>query len=266
MMIIGVSERSCSRLRPREQWDIADAATLAQLPPRGAETVEGPGDPALEGVVMPLPVPRLFAASTTLTMAGTSLSVMKRRIPMPDLGSQELVLEAMRRAKRATIDEARWLASVRHPGVVQLRRVVPEDHCLETRYAGRTTLRSTPLSPSQAAHVLRDVAMIVSELHAQGLVHGRLGLDHVIITQPPPAAVLCSPNGTIAEPADDVKDMISLAEDVHRSLDACSRAWSETVSELRAQGSAIRARDVVDAFENLGRSGVRARPWFSVRR
>lgn len=215
---------------------------------------------------MSLSVPRLFTASTTLTKSGSSLHVVKRRIPMPDLGSRELALEAERRARRATIDEARWLASVRHPGVVQLKRVIPADHCLETRYAGRTTLRRAPLSPDQAARVLLDVATTVSELHAQGLVHGRLGPDHVIIsTRSPPSAILCSPNGTMTDPADDLQDLVALADHVHRSIDTCPRAWPEIVSEIRAEGSAITARDIVEAFENLRQTGVRARRRLSAR-
>lgn len=101
--------------------------------------------------------------------------------------------------------EATLLAMARHPGVVELvgpsDPLVPADRDdqgdptgvvleLRTLFAGARTLAAPDLDPRTAARALAVVAATVADLHALGLVHGRITPDHVVLTGAG-RAVLC---------------------------------------------------------------------------
>ena len=82
--------------------------------------------------------------------------------------------------------EARMLDLARHPGVVDLDRfeVGPSPDrvgCLRTVLAGTRTLASPGLGTELRLRALAAVAETVADLHALGLVHGRVVEHHIIL-------------------------------------------------------------------------------------
>ncbi len=122
------------------------------------------------------------------------------------VGRRTLVIKRADPADRA--DEARlaheatMLAMARHPGVVEVDphpdapdpadAVGPRPTALELRtvYAGSRTLAAADLDPLAALRALVVAAGTLADLHAVGLVHGRLDPDHIVLTGTG-RAVLC---------------------------------------------------------------------------
>lgn len=200
-----------------------------------------------------LPRPQLFASSTTLTLTAGSVVVTKIRVPIDSFGSPQLHEEVVDRARRATLDEASWLARARHPGVVRLHHVAPVERRLETVLAGRASLRTVSLSASQARMAILDLASTLADLHARGLVHGRLAPEHVIVDgRRPGHVVLCSPSGTENDPTIDLQALVGIAEHLNSGFARSVPGWSEAIDDLRARGSTIESPDVVTVFDGPG--------------
>ena len=91
--------------------------------------------------------------------------------------------------------EATMLAMARHPGVVEMaEQVDPDEHPehveLRTIFAGARTLAASDLDSLTVARALAATAGTVADLHALGLVHGRIDPGHIVLTGSG-RAVLC---------------------------------------------------------------------------
>ena len=91
--------------------------------------------------------------------------------------------------------EATMLAMARHPGVVEMaEQVDPDEHPehveLRTIFAGARTLAAPDLDSLIVARALAATAGTVADLHALGLVHGRIDPGHIVLTGSG-RAVLC---------------------------------------------------------------------------
>ncbi len=109
-------------------------------------------------------------------------------------------------ARTALAREADRLGRGRHPGVVELLSASQDR--LEIAWAGTHTLETARLSLPAAAGVLAAVATTVADLHALGIVHGRLDPSHVVLGGDG-RPVLCGMSGPDVQqvsigPADDV--------------------------------------------------------------
>jgi hypothetical protein len=89
--------------------------------------------------------------------------------------------------------EAQALAAAAHPGVVELLGV--DDDGLATIYAGTHSLATcAPLAVERIAALGAALAATVADLHALGIVHGRIDPSHVIVG-PDGRPLLCSFSG-----------------------------------------------------------------------
>lgn len=184
---------------------------------------------------------------TTIQLRAGRLVVVKQRV-----ASQRV----------ATETEARWLAAARHPGVVPLRRVSPATGVLETSHVGLATLRTRPTTPAMAAFILASVGRILADLHGQGLIHGNLAPEHVILTGPHQVIpILCSPRGANHDPRLDVIALSQLAQtlatqhSLARSATAHwrrpHRLWPAVIDEV-ATTEGLTAQQASRLFDQLG--------------
>jgi hypothetical protein len=96
-------------------------------------------------------------------------------------------------ATRFWLDEARRLASVRHPNVLTVYGAAEHDARagLWTELLRGETLedrlqREGPLPPREAARIGRDLCAALVAVHAAGLVHGDVKTSNVMLEPPPP--------------------------------------------------------------------------------
>lgn len=192
--------------------------------------------------------------------------------------------------------EAEWLWRAARPGIVPI--VSPEPtggweslsevggadagFTIVTRHVGSRTLRTARLEPEAALPTMIELAELLTELHRDGLVHGKLTPDHVIIGSD--RLWLCSPTGTATDPRDDLDGLARCMRDVERqwgdrrrrspfSSSTFTDGWHDLANRI-ADGddpsmSATRAvaglRQLADGEDHLGRvedgsaSGVVAR-------
>lgn len=114
--------------------------------------------------------------------------------------------------------ESAWLRAAARPGVVELLSTSSAPFTIVTAHAGARTLRTGRLDPAAGLHMMLDVAELLTGLHHDGFVHGKLTVDHVIIGHEGP--VLCSPDGTITDPNVDL-------DGVARCMRELGRQWDE---------------------------------------
>ncbi|MEO7555275.1 MAG: hypothetical protein ABIV94_01555 [Acidimicrobiales bacterium] len=82
---------------------------------------------------------------------------------------------------RRVAHEREMLTAAQHPGVVELIGEQP-DGALATRYAGDQTLdNASPLSLARIASTMAAVADTLADLHALGIVHGRVEPAHIVL-------------------------------------------------------------------------------------
>lgn len=112
--------------------------------------------------------------------------------------------------------EGSRLESMRHPGVVDLLEVGDDPVSLTCAWAGGRSLEThrPPIGPSVA--LLAAVAATLADLHAVGLVHGRIEASHVVVDADGRPR-LCGmaggePGSPTPVPADDVAGLGRLIE------------------------------------------------------
>lgn len=131
----------------------------------------------------------------TLVEAGDSGAVVVRRAT----GADAVRLRAL----------GERLGDAAHPGVVEVVSSGPLDEDgweLRLAHGGRPVGVVGALRPGQVAALAAAVAATLADLHATGIVHGRLDASHVLIG-PDGRPLLCGfavPSELAAEPADDV--------------------------------------------------------------
>jgi hypothetical protein len=107
------------------------------------------------------------------------------RLARDDDGRIEAVKPARDPADRAALArEARILAAIRHPGVVDLveLRDGPDGPELVTRWVGTRSLADLlPLPVDQAIGVVAALAATLADLHRDGIVHGAIEPTHVLL-------------------------------------------------------------------------------------
>lgn len=82
----------------------------------------------------------------------------------------------------ATAHEARLLGSAQHPGVVELVDYDGDAATLHTVFAGSHSLATVgPLDPGRVAVIVAGLAATLADLHALGIVHGRIEPSHVVL-------------------------------------------------------------------------------------
>lgn len=120
-----------------------------------------------------------------------------RRLATAPAGGHPLV-RTSDPATRHWLDEARRLASVRHPNVLTVYGAAEHDARagLWTELVRGETLddrlaREGTLSPREAAHIGRDLCAALAAVHAAGLVHGDVKASNVMLEapSPPPSAM-----------------------------------------------------------------------------
>lgn len=125
----------------------------------------------------------------------------------------------VKRADGTDIDRVRSegdrLRLASHPGVVQLVSSAPSAHGWELRtvHAGRPVDVAGPLTVGEVAALAAGLATTLADLHAAGIVHGRVEPSHVLVGSLG-RPVLCG-FGMVerdgpAEPADDVAGVGSI--------------------------------------------------------
>ena len=189
---------------------------------------------------------------TTLQLHRGHPVVVKRRwspdLGPPGSGTRRPITVVDDRARSAIEAEAVWLAAARRPGVVRLRRVSTAGQWLETAQAGLHTLRTAPLSAPVAAGVVAVVGELVAGLHRSDLVHGAVGIDHVVVAGSRlDRPTLCSPATTESPgPATDVAGLTTMVEALAGRWPRRRHQWDEAAAELHRLDDAVRAARVLD--------------------
>lgn len=146
--------------------------------------------------------------------------------------------------------EAAWLQAAARPGVVQLLSVSSDPTTIVTAHAGARTLRTARLAPLDGLRLMVATADLLAGLHRDGLVHGKLTVDHIIVGSAGP--VLCSPDGTIDDPTADVDGMARCMNELSKQWDASGAtvAWRQRWDQL-----ATRLADATDPSRSATRAG-----------
>lgn len=152
--------------------------------------------------------------------------------------------------------EAAWLERAARPGVVRLVSTSAEPFTIVTEHAGSRTLRTARLEPSEGVTAMISLCDLLVDLHRDGLVHGKLTPDHVIIAGD--RIWLCSPDGRADDPGDDLEGLARCMTELEHQWNTAGRTpefgggWHELASRL-ADGadparSAQRARSALQRF------------------
>ena len=201
-----------------------------------------------------------WSTGTSIAVVGGELVVAKRRRGSNRSDRPRGKPREPAEVTRATEAEARWLLAARGEAVVAVRRVDPDTGVLVTALAGQHTLRTVTHPSASAALVLRRVAVTVGRLHRLGLVHGRLTLDHVVLTGPRlDEPVLCSPEpspltqpGRPATPPEvDLVALAAMAAKLKPSPGRAARRWQRTIDELQRRGPRLGPTGAAELFDRL---------------
>ncbi len=146
--------------------------------------------------------------------------------------------------------EAAWLERAARPGVVRVVATTEDPFTIVTENAGSRTLRTAGLSPTDGLDTTIELCGLLVELHRDGIVHGKLSPDHVIIGRE--RIWLCSPDGRAEDPTSDLEGLARcMAELAHQWAESDRTPdfiddWNETATRLTDHAdpgrSATRAR------------------------
>lgn len=119
---------------------------------------------------------------------------LKRRVAIKRIRTDKGLSPAMR---QRLLREARAVASVSHPSVVQLYDLIESEDgdCLVLEYVEGKTLTAVlsaggPLEPATAVRLAREIAEGLAAAHAAGIVHRDLKTENVIVTPEGHAKIL----------------------------------------------------------------------------
>lgn len=153
--------------------------------------------------------------------------------------------------------EADWLVAAQNSGVVELISRCDDPFTIETAYAGNTTLRTEQPKPDDAAGLLASVCVTLCSLHERNMAHGKLTADHIIVSGPGQTK-LCSPDGTIDDPTEDVSALGQIVSELLRAWAEEGLAvphkseWQGISDRLSTANSTYSARRAQRVFERLG--------------
>ena len=106
--------------------------------------------------------------------------------------------------------EAEILTAARHPGVVELLSASQNgdsfDLCL-ARVHGRNLLDQPPLTSTNLARVIAEVAQTLTDLHSLGIVHGNIGAEHILLDRHLHATICGFGNAKWSRHQDDGDDI-----------------------------------------------------------
>ncbi len=156
--------------------------------------------------------------------------------------------------------EAAWLERAARPGVVRLVSTSKEPVTIVTEHVGSRTLRTGGLDPAEGLATITGLCDLLVELHRDGLVHGKLTPDHVIVGGD--RIWLCSPDGRADDPADDLVGLARCMTELEHQWNEAGEtpaflgSWRELAARLADDAdparSASRARSVLQRFVVLG--------------
>lgn len=152
--------------------------------------------------------------------------------------------------------EAEWLERAARPGIVRLVSTSSEPFTIVTEHAGAPTLRTARLDPDDALAVLIDVTTTLVELHSDGLVHGKLTVDHIVLG--PDRTWLCSPDGHAEHPSADLDGLARIMHELANQWDESGARimwrdqWNEIADRLeRAEDPSRSANRTLQALDRL---------------
>lgn len=156
--------------------------------------------------------------------------------------------------------EARLLARLDHPGVVQFVDVVDGDPTeLHMSYVGSDTWRRRPpVTHAEVVEGLAAVASTVADLHDLGISHRSLGPDHVLVTAEG-RPVLCGlADADTADAVGRASDLAGLAGLITFVAHAGPEHLRTPLERLadRAASSALSARELTEALDALPPAGA----------
>lgn len=148
--------------------------------------------------------------------------------------------------------EAEWLRRAAGPGVVELVVAGAPPVGIVTAHAGSHTWRTSSPEPAPAAVLLASALRTVARLHRQGLVHGALVPDHLIVSGG--ETVLCSPDPSATGQALDRGALADLAQgSLQRwrsdgvSVPEADR-WARTIQLLSSPNAGWSLGDIADVL------------------
>ncbi|HEX7094390.1 MAG TPA: hypothetical protein VF183_00805 [Acidimicrobiales bacterium] len=138
-------------------------------------------------------------------------------------------------ARRRLRAEAAALRQARHPDVVRLTLLLDLADRTELhleRAGDHTLLDATPIDGATALQCAAVIASAVADLHAVGIVHGRLGPDHVAV-RPDGRPVLCGfAEAGPGDPERDIRALATLFELLAAGVNERSRRDRRAVAAL----------------------------------
>ena len=157
--------------------------------------------------------------------------------------------------------EAQWLALARNQGIVRLVGVTEDPFTIRTAHAGTTTLRTARPAPRTAARLLGSTAETLTNLHERNLAHGKLAMDHIIVSGDA-RTTLCSPDGTVTDAATDLAGLGQIVDEMIERWDADSvtidqrSEWQALADRLKATDASYTARRAQMALARLASDSV----------
>ncbi len=156
--------------------------------------------------------------------------------------------------------EAAWLERAERPGIVRLVSISDEPFTIVTEHAGSRTLRTAGLEPEAGLEILTSVTSTLTELHRDGLVHGKLTVDHIILGAD--RAWLCSPDGNASDASLDLDGLARCMRELSRQWDTSGTRvewrdkWDHIADRLeRAEDSSRSATRTLHALQRLPSAG-----------
>ena len=151
--------------------------------------------------------------------------------------------------------ESVWLEQAARPGIVRLVSTSNEPFTIVTEHAGAKTLRTGNLDPDAALAVLTDVTATLAELHRDGLVHGKLTVDHIVLGSD--RTWLCSPDGHADDPSHDLDALARIMQELAHQWDESGTrtAWRDQWNEIadRLEHGEDPSRSANRTLQALGR-------------